>query len=140
MWYQAHVTSAKAAIDALTRALALEWGEYHIRVNGIAPGPIADTAGFTKLGGSLADNYDPSNHPCLESVPLKRLRTKWDIAMSVLFLLSTAGQNITGSIIINDGGNWLFKPQIIDRETVQSYSRSIEKKSRQEGLAPASKL
>jgi len=140
MWYQAHVTSAKAAIDALTRALALEWGEYHIRVNGIAPGPIADTAGFTKLGGSLADNDDPSNHPLLESVPLKRLGTKWDIAMSVLFLLSTAGQNITGSIIINDGGNWLFKPQIIDRETVQSYSRSIEKKSRQEGLAPASKL
>ena len=139
MWYQVHVCAAKAAIDALTRSLALEWGEYKIRVNGIAPGPIADTAGFTKLGGSLADS-DPSEHPLLESVPLKRLGTKWDIAMSVLYLCSTAGQNISGCILINDGANWLHKPQILDRETVQSYSRSIEKKSRQEGVAPNSKL
>lgn len=108
-------------------------------MNGIAPGPIADTAGFTKLGGSLAD-VDNSNHPMLEAVPIKRLGTKWDIAMSVLFLCSTAGQNISGSIIINDGAHWLFKPQILDRETVQSYSRSIEKKSRQEGVAINSKL
>ena len=60
--------------------------------------------------------------------------------MSVLYLCSTAGQNITGSILINDGGGWLYKPQILDRDTVQSYSRSIEKKSRQEGVAPNSKL
>jgi peroxisomal 2,4-dienoyl-CoA reductase len=139
MWYQSHVCAAKAAIDALTRSLALEWGEYGIRVNGIAPGPIVDTAGFTKLGGSLADG-DNSDHPLLESIPLKRLGTKWDVAMSVLYLCSTAGQNITGSILINDGGNWLHKPQILDRDTVQSYSRSIEKKSRQEGVAPNSKL
>ena len=71
MWYQAHVCAAKAAIDALTRSLALEWGEYGIRVNGIAPGPIADTAGFTKLGGSLVDS-DSSDHPLLEAIPLKR--------------------------------------------------------------------
>jgi peroxisomal 2,4-dienoyl-CoA reductase len=139
MWYQSHVCAAKAAIDALTRSLALEWGEYGIRVNGIAPGPIADTAGFSKLGGSLM-NSDNADHPLLESIPLKRLGTKWDVAMSALYLLSSAGQNITGSILVNDGGNWLYKPQILDRETVQSYSRSIEKKSRQEGLAINSKL
>ena len=40
-WYQIHASAAKAAIDAMTRSLALEWGEYGIRVNGIAPGPIA---------------------------------------------------------------------------------------------------
>jgi len=139
MWYQSHVCAAKAAIDALTRSLALEWGEYGIRVNGIAPGPIADTAGFTKLGGSLMDS-DNSVHPLLETIPLKRLGTKWDIAMSALYLCSTAGQNITGSILINDGGNWLYKPQILDRDIVQNYSRSIEKKSRQEGVATNSKL
>ena len=139
MWYQSHVCAAKAAIDALTRSLALEWGEYGIRVNGIAPGPIADTAGFTKLGGSLMEG-DASDHPLLEQIPLKRLGTKWDVAMSVLYLCSTAGQNITGSILVNDGGNWLYKPQILDRDTVQNYSRSIEKKSRQAGVALDSKL
>ncbi|CAF1017415.1 unnamed protein product [Rotaria sordida] len=139
MWYQLHVCTAKAAIDALTRSLALEWGEYGIRVNGIAPGPIADTAGFSKLGGSLMDT-DSSNNPLLETIPLKRIGTKWDVAMSVLYLCSSAGQNITGTILVNDGGNWLHKPQILDRETVQSFSRSIEKKSRQEGIATKSKL
>ncbi|CAF4046566.1 unnamed protein product [Adineta steineri] len=138
-WYQVHVCAAKAAVDALTRSFALEWGEYGIRVNGIAPGPIADTAGFSKLGGSLID-LNSSDNPLLESIPIKRLGTKWDIAMSVLYLCSTAGQNISGSIIINDGGHWLHKPQIIDRDTVQSFSRSIEKKSRQEGIATTSKL
>ncbi|PIN12223.1 Reductase [Handroanthus impetiginosus] len=49
-WYQIHVSAAKAAVDALTRNLALEWGtDYDIRVNGIAPGPIGDTQGLSKL-------------------------------------------------------------------------------------------
>ena len=104
MWYQIHVCAAKAANDALTRSLALEWGEYGIRVNGIAPGPIADTPGFTKLGGSMIDS-NSSDNPLLASIPLKRIGTKWDIAMAVLYLCSSAGQNITGSILVNDGGN-----------------------------------
>ncbi|CAN0353638.1 unnamed protein product, partial [Ectocarpus sp. 8 AP-2014] len=39
-WFQAHASAAKAAIDSLTRhvSLAMEWGSYGIRVNGIAPG------------------------------------------------------------------------------------------------------
>ena len=40
-WYQAHASAAKAAIDSLTRSMALEWGEHGIRVVGIAPGPIS---------------------------------------------------------------------------------------------------
>ncbi|KAG2396910.1 Peroxisomal 2,4-dienoyl-CoA reductase [Vigna angularis] len=49
-WYQIHVSAAKAAVDATTRNLALEWGtDYDIRVNGIAPGPISDTPGMSKL-------------------------------------------------------------------------------------------
>src|SRR4029078_3151688 len=46
---QLHVSAAKAGVDALTRNLAVEWGRYGIRVNGIAPGPIADTEGMSRL-------------------------------------------------------------------------------------------
>ena len=42
---QAHASAAKAAVDSLTRSLAVEWGHYGIRVNGIAPGPIGGTPG-----------------------------------------------------------------------------------------------
>lgn len=42
---QVHVSAAKAGVDSLTRSLALEWGGDGIRVNGVAPGPIAGTAG-----------------------------------------------------------------------------------------------
>ena len=50
---QANVTAAKAAVDALTRTMGLEWGQFGIRVNGIAPGPIGGTAGVsrTQIGG-----------------------------------------------------------------------------------------
>merc|ERR1711957_745667 len=50
-FFQAHASAAKMAIDSLTRSHALEWSDYGIRVNGIAPGPIANTAGAAKLGG-----------------------------------------------------------------------------------------
>mmetsp|Transcript_7449 Transcript_7449/g.26547 ORF Transcript_7449/g.26547 Transcript_7449/m.26547 type:complete len:198 (-) Transcript_7449:475-1068(-) len=48
-WLQAHASAAKAAVDSLTRSLALEWGQYGIRVVGVAPGPVEATAGMTKL-------------------------------------------------------------------------------------------
>lgn len=49
-WYQVHASAAKAAVDSITRSLALEWGEYGIRVNGVAPGPIRGTAGELHRG------------------------------------------------------------------------------------------
>jgi peroxisomal 2,4-dienoyl-CoA reductase len=42
---QVHASAAKAAVDSITRTLALEWGQFGIRVNGVAPGPIEGTAG-----------------------------------------------------------------------------------------------
>ena len=43
---QAHASAAKAAVDSLTRSLALEWGTFGVCVNGIAPGPTGGTAGL----------------------------------------------------------------------------------------------
>ena len=60
-WYQVHASAAKAAVDAVTRSLALEWGEYGVRVVGVAPGPIAGTAGeaeATRRGRGVAVGRD----------------------------------------------------------------------------------
>ncbi|CAI9088036.1 OLC1v1022265C1 [Oldenlandia corymbosa var. corymbosa] len=85
-WYQIHVSAAKAAVDSLTRTLALEWGtDYDIRVNGIAPGPIGDTTGLSKLAPKEINNKGS------EYMPLYKVGEKWDIAMSALYLASDAG-------------------------------------------------
>ncbi|KAL8200182.1 hypothetical protein R6Q57_011521 [Mikania cordata] len=91
-WYQIHVSAAKAAVDSLTRSLALEWGtDYGIRVNGIAPGPIDDTTGTSKL---LPDNVLLKRK---QESALYRMGKKWDIAMAALFLASHAGDSISFS-------------------------------------------
>lgn len=73
-------------MDALTRNLALEWGmDYDIRVNGIAPGPIGDTAGLSKL---LPEEI---NNKMREYSPLYKVGEKWDIAMAAVYLASDAG-------------------------------------------------
>jgi peroxisomal 2,4-dienoyl-CoA reductase len=95
---QVHVAAAKAAVDALTRTLAVEWGPLGIRVNAIAPGPILDTEGTRRLlPGNAAEK--------LQAVtPTRRLGAIDDIVSLALFVLSTAGSNLNGAILVSDGG------------------------------------
>lgn len=98
---QAHASAAKAAIDSLTKSLALEWGPMGIRVNAIAPGPIDDTEGMTRLA-------PPDMKAKLEgAVPLKRFGTVEDVANVALFLASGAAGYVNGAIVVVDGGAWL---------------------------------
>jgi peroxisomal 2,4-dienoyl-CoA reductase len=95
---QAHVAAAKAAVDALTRTLAVEWGPQGIRVNAIAPGPIGDTEGTRRLlPGEIAEGVR-------NLIPTRRLGTIDDIANLALFVLSDAGANLNGAILVSDGG------------------------------------
>lgn len=131
-WYQVHASAAKAAVDSITRTLALEWGQFGIRVTGVAPGPIADTTGMQKLGGDV-------DHETIvkETIPLGRMGAKTDIAGTILFLVSPAGSFVSGDVIIVDGANYLYKPPIMPRETLSNWSKQMEKKSRK---LPAAKL
>ena len=63
---QAHASAAKAGVDSLTRTLAVEWGPYGIRVNGIAPGPIEGTEGVRRL------TNEKSREVALRLCPLRR--------------------------------------------------------------------
>ncbi|KAI4389568.1 hypothetical protein MLD38_001783 [Melastoma candidum] len=135
-WYQIHVSAAKAAVDALTRNLALEWGtDYDIRVNGVAPGPIGDTTGMDKLVPKEI------NSKAREYMPLYKLGEKWDIAMAILFLVCDAGKYINGTTLVVDGGLWLSRPRHLPKEAVNQLSRVVEKRSRDAPVGvPRSKI
>jgi NAD(P)-dependent dehydrogenase (short-subunit alcohol dehydrogenase family) len=95
---QAHVGAAKAGIEKLTKDLALEWGQFGIRVNTIAPGPVEGTEGMARLApGGMAEQLKAK-------LPLKRYATADEIANAVLFLVSPAGSYMTGSLLLIDGG------------------------------------
>uniref|UniRef100_A0A2P2I4P4 Peroxisomal 2,4-dienoyl-CoA reductase [(3E)-enoyl-CoA-producing] n=1 Tax=Hirondellea gigas TaxID=1518452 RepID=A0A2P2I4P4_9CRUS len=130
-WYQIHASAAKAAIDSITRSLALEWGSYGIRVNGIAPGAVNDTPGLQKL--TLGMSAEKVNKMLGPLTPLGRICTKFDIAMVIIFLCSAGGAFLTGETILMDGGAWLAGPAPFPRDVAIKMSRSVESKSRQMG-------
>lgn len=99
---QCHAGAAKAGIEKLTRDMALEWGRFGVRVNAVAPGPIADTEGMSRLA--------PDNVMELleKRVPLGRAGTIDEVCEAVTFLVSPAGAYVTGATLLIDGGTSLL--------------------------------
>lgn len=89
---------AKAGIDALTRTLAVEWAEFGLRVNAIAPGYIN-----TPLVVKATENgyLDPT---IVDMHAMGRFGDPNEIATGVKFLLSDDASFITGEILTIDGG------------------------------------
>ena len=86
----------KGAMDAMTRAMALELAHDGIRVNAIAPGP-------TRIEITPPED-DPSVQAVCRRVPLERFGLPQDMAATVAFLASSEASYITGQIIYIDGG------------------------------------
>jgi peroxisomal 2,4-dienoyl-CoA reductase len=107
---QSHASAAKAGVDALTRALAAEWGPAGIRVNGLAPGPVGGTEGVRRLTNPA------SRKMILEQCPLGRLATIDEVASTAMFLCSDASSFITGVTLVVDGGLWLRSARAITTE------------------------
>lgn len=99
---QTHASAAKAAVDSVTRSLALEWGRMGIRVNGIAPGPIADTEGMSRLAPP-----GDAKEKMMKTIPIGRWGRIDEIASVALFLSTDAASLIHGETIVADGGAWL---------------------------------
>lgn len=97
--FQSHVGAAKAGVDALSNALAVELGPLGIRSNCIAPGAIGGTEGMSRL-------TPPNSKPVDKKCPLQRLGTTKDIADSTVYLFSPAASYVTGTIQVVDGGLW----------------------------------
>ncbi len=88
----------KAAITHLTKCLAVEWGQYNITVNAVAP-TFINTPGTAE---ALED--DAFRADVLSRIALGRIGEPMEVASAVVFLASPAASLITGDTLLIDGG------------------------------------
>ena len=93
---------SKAGVEALTRSLAVEWGNRGIRMNAIAPGPIPTQGAFSRLM-PRAD----LEALALDRNPMHRFGTTEELANLAAFLISDGSAYINGEVIRMDGGEFL---------------------------------
>jgi NAD(P)-dependent dehydrogenase (short-subunit alcohol dehydrogenase family) len=95
--------AAKAAMIHLVKSMAVELGEYGIRVNAVAPGITVtpSSAGRT--------NHEEAFHEELRKIPSGRFGTPDDVGKAVLFLCSDLAGHVTGHTLAVDGG-WVSAP------------------------------
>jgi NAD(P)-dependent dehydrogenase (short-subunit alcohol dehydrogenase family) len=93
---------AKSGVVALTRSLAVEWGDRGIRMNAIAPGPIPTEGAFSRLLPR------PEFEQAARSrIPAGRFGTVEELANLAAFLVSDGSSYINGEVVTMDGGEWL---------------------------------
>ncbi len=100
-------TASKHAALGIARAAALDLGRHGIRVNGIAPGPIATGALLTRIRGRAASG-GPAEAEALGAMAaetaLGRMATAEEVARTALFLASDLSSGITGRVFPVDAG------------------------------------
>lgn len=116
----AHSGAARAGVINLTQTLALEWAQYNVRTNAIAPG-IIDSSGLR----TYPEAVQAQLANIARETPASRMGTEGEIAASVIFLLSPAAAYISGATLRVDGASSLYRLQgyvIPDHTPWQPYS------------------
>ncbi|MEO8704726.1 MAG: SDR family oxidoreductase [Kofleriaceae bacterium] len=95
-----HTGAARAGVENMTMTLAVEWAQFGILVNAIAPGVI-------KSSGTA--QYPPQIlERAIKETPLKRAGSVEEVAASIVFMASPAAQFFTGATLRLDGGQALW--------------------------------
>lgn len=90
--------AAKAGVVQLTRAMALEWADSHIRVNALAPGYFP-----TEMSGDFFTT--DKGRAMIDRIPQQRVGDPAELGGPLLLLASDASSYMTGSIVTVDGGH-----------------------------------
>lgn len=97
---------SKTAIDSMTKSLAVEWGQYGIRLNALAPGPFPTEGAWEKLNPTGKSTGATDS----DSVPMKRYGEMPELANLMTFLQADGCDYLTGQTIAIDGGHHLAAP------------------------------
>jgi NAD(P)-dependent dehydrogenase (short-subunit alcohol dehydrogenase family) len=92
-------SASKAALDSLTRSMAVEWAGKGLRVNAVAPGHVATEGVLEDLRTGRLDEK-----ALLAHIPAGRIADGEDVADAVLFLCSDRARHILGQVLTVDGG------------------------------------
>jgi NAD(P)-dependent dehydrogenase (short-subunit alcohol dehydrogenase family) len=124
-----HSAASRAAVENLTKTLALEWMEAGVRVNCVRPGIIWTESGFAAYG----DVGEEFLAKLLPSIPAKRLGTPEEVSSAVVWLLSQGSSYVTGTTLGVDGGadfTWLPLIDIPNTQNLSSYGEQLPRKAR----------
>ncbi|MDU8943882.1 SDR family NAD(P)-dependent oxidoreductase [Ovoidimarina sediminis] len=89
--------TSKAAVIQMTKQQAVEYGEYGIRANCVAPGPVRTKLAMAVHTQEIIDAYH-------DAIPLNRYGAEGEIASVIVFLCSEEASYVTGQVIAADGG------------------------------------
>ena len=89
--------TSKAAVMQLSKQQAVELGEYGIRVNCVAPGPVRTKLAMAVHTQDIIDAYH-------DAIPLNRYGQEHEIAEVIYFLCSEKASYVSGQVIAVDGG------------------------------------
>lgn len=101
--------AAKAGVLALTQSLAVEWAQFNIRVNAIAPGAI-HTEGASKQLFPTKEIQDM----IIKQIPGKKMGKPEDVAWATAYLVSDYSDFVNGECMTIDGGTWLGKGILVE--------------------------
>jgi NAD(P)-dependent dehydrogenase (short-subunit alcohol dehydrogenase family) len=90
---------SKAAMNVMTKCLAMEWGPHGVRINGIAPGFT-----LTDLARPLWAKQPEMDQWRQQNTPLRRMGLPQDMVGACIFLASEAASYVTGQVLYIDGG------------------------------------
>ncbi len=99
--------ASKAAIDSLTRSIAIEYGAKGVRAVAINPGPVEGrmlTQGLTEIAQAIGAPNEVIMEKIIEGLPTGKVVTADEVAALAIFLASRGADSINGQTINLDGG------------------------------------